>query len=119
MHTFGHPCRMDELNEIAYNYKLNLVEDSAESLGSLSRDSYRYNCKLGILSFNGNKIITTGGGGAILTNDPEIAKKAKHITKLQKSHTSGSIHDELGFNYRLPNINAALGCAQLENIEKF
>ena len=75
---------------------------------------------MGILSFNGNKIITTGGGGAILTNDPEIAKKAKHITQTAKvPHKWEYIHDELGFNYRLPNINAALGCAQLENIEKF
>jgi len=116
MHTFGHPVDLDSLVELCHRYKLELVEDAAESLGSFYKGIHTGNWgKASALSFNGNKIITTGGGGAILTNDDQLAKLAKHLTTTAKvSHKWSFIHDQVGFNYRMPNINAALGCAQLE-----
>ncbi|MFA6290436.1 MAG: LegC family aminotransferase [Victivallales bacterium] len=121
MHTFGHPCRINELSAICGKYGITLVEDAAESLGSLYRGKHTGMFgKAGVLSFNGNKIITTGGGGMIITDDANFAKKAKHITTTAKiPHKWEYVHDETGYNYRLPNINAALGCAQLEQLEGF
>ena len=118
MHTFGHPVDMDELMDLASEFKLVVVEDAAESLGSIYRGKHTGTLgKLGVLSFNGNKTITTGGGGAILTNDPELARRAKHLTTTAKlPHAWEYRHDEVGYNYRMPNINAALGCAQLEQL---
>lgn len=120
MHTFGHPGDLDELMAIARDFGLVIVEDAAESLGSSyhGRHTGLFGL-LGALSFNGNKTITTGGGGAILTNDPEIAQRAKHITTTAKlPHKWEYRHDEVGYNYRMPNLNAALGCAQLEQLPK-
>lgn len=121
MHTFGHPCAIDELINIARKFNLILVEDAAESLGSFYKGQHTGTFgELGVLSFNGNKTITTGGGGAILTDNLELAAKAKHLTTTAKmSHSWEYNHDAVGFNYRLPNLNAALGCAQLEQIESF
>ena len=118
MHTFGHPVEMDSLIDLASEFSLVLVEDAAESLGSTYKGIQTGTMgKLGVLSFNGNKTITTGGGGAILTNDPELARRAKHLTTTAKlSHTWEYSHDEVGYNYRMPNVNAALGCAQLEQL---
>lgn len=120
MHTFGHPSEMEKLIEVAETFHLVVVEDAAESLGSKYKDRHTGTFgNLGILSFNGNKIITTGGGGAILTSSKELASRAKHITTTAKlPHKWEFTHDEIGFNYRMPNLNAALGCAQLSNIEK-
>ena len=120
MHTFGHPCQIDKIVEICARYHVPVVEDSAESLGScyqgLHTGTYG---KLGVLSFNGNKTITTGGGGMILTNDDDMGKLAKHITTTaNKPHPWEFMHDMTAYNYRLPNINAALGCAQLEALPK-
>ena len=116
MHTFGHPVDMDLLLEVCSKYRITIIEDAAESLGSLYRGRHTGGFgKLGILSFNGNKTITTGGGGAILTNDEALADKAKHLTTTAKlPHQWKYFHDESGYNYRMPNINAALGCAQME-----
>lgn len=121
MHVFGHPVDLDPLFEVCKNFKLFLIEDAAESLGSFYRGKHTGNWgKLSVLSFNGNKIITTGGGGAILTNDPSIADRAKHLSTTAKiPHKWEYNHNEIGYNYRLPNINAALGCAQIENLPKF
>jgi perosamine synthetase len=121
MHTFGHPCEMLELLEIADEFGLVLVEDAAESLGSTYRGQHTGSFgKLSAVSFNGNKIITTGGGGAILTNDEELADEAKHLTTTAKvSHRWEYNHDRIGYNFRMPNINAALGCAQLEKLPMF
>ena len=118
MHTFGHPVDMDELMDLASEFKLVVVEDAAESLGSTYKGKHTGTLgKLGVLSFNGNKTITTGGGGAILTNNPELARRAKHLTTTAKlPHAWEYRHDEVGYNYRMPNINAALGCAQLEQL---
>ncbi|MEI7612340.1 MAG: LegC family aminotransferase [Betaproteobacteria bacterium] len=118
MHTFGHPANLDELMSVAHDYKLALVEDAAESLGSYYNGRHTGTFGLmGTLSFNGNKTITTGGGGAILTNDVEIARHAKHLTTTAKlPHAWEYRHDEIGYNYRMPNLNAALGCAQLEQL---
>ncbi len=118
MHTFGHPVDIDGVLAISRDFHLALVEDAAESLGSTVRGRHTGTFGLmGTLSFNGNKTITTGGGGAILTNDTELAKRAKHLTTTAKvPHRWKYVHDEVGFNYRLPNINAALGCAQLERL---
>jgi len=116
MHTFGHPSDMPGLLEVAGRFELPVVEDAAESLGSLlgGRHTGTFG-RVGVLSFNGNKIITTGGGGAILTDDMHLARQLKHITTTSKiAHRWEFVHDMAGFNYRLPNINAALGCAQLE-----
>lgn len=121
MHTFGHPVDLDRLVEVCNRYRLELVEDAAESLGSYYRGRHTGNLgRVSALSFNGNKVITTGGGGAILTNDPELGKLAKHLTTTARvPHKWSFIHDRIGYNYRLPNINAALGCAQLEELPGF
>jgi len=118
MHTFGHPCRIDEISSICAEYNIVLIEDAAESLGSFYKNKHTGLFGLaGILSFNGNKTITTGGGGIIITDDETFAKKAKHITTTAKiQHSWEYNHDMIGYNYRLPNINAALGCAQMEEL---
>lgn len=118
MHVFGHPSDINALMAVARRWNLALVEDAAESLGSYyhGRHTGNFGC-LAALSFNGNKVVTTGGGGAILTNDSELAKRAKHIsTTARVTHQWNFVHDEIGYNYRMPNINAALGCAQLERL---
>jgi perosamine synthetase len=121
MHTFGHPVDLDPLLDICERWNLIMVEDAAESLGSYYKRIHTGNFgKASAMSFNGNKIITTGGGGAILTNDEKLADYAKHLTTTAKlPHRWKYEHDEIGFNYRMPNINAALGCAQLEHLEDF
>ena len=121
MHTFGHPCDMDGLLAVAHDYRLVLVEDAAESLGSLYQGQHTGTFGLlGTLSFNGNKIVTAGGGGAIMTNDERLADQAKHLTTTAKQpHRWEYIHNEVGYNFRMPNLNAALGFAQLEQIPKF
>lgn len=121
MHTFGQPVDLDPLVEMCKRYKLELIEDAAESVGSFYKGRHTGNWgKLGAVSFNGNKVITTGGGGAILTNDEGLGKIAKHITTQAKvPHRWLFNHDQIGYNYRLPNINAALGCAQLEQLPDF
>lgn len=118
MHVFGHPCQLDELADLARRWKLVLIEDAAESLGSYYRGQHTGNVgRLSALSFNGNKVVTTGGGGAILTNDGALGKRAKHLTTTARTpHRWSFLHDEIGYNYRLPNLNAALGCAQLERL---
>jgi aminotransferase in exopolysaccharide biosynthesis len=118
MHTFGHPVDIDGLLAIAHDFNIALVEDAAESLGSYYHGQHTGTFGLlGTLSFNGNKTITTGGGGAILTNDAALARHAKHLTTTAKlPHAWEFRHDEIGYNYRLPNLNAALGCAQLEQL---
>jgi len=118
MHAFGHPARIDRLLAVAADWEIPVVEDAAESLGSLL-DGAPLGARglIGATSFNGNKIVTTGGGGAILTDDDALADRAKHLTTTAKQpHPWAFIHDEPGFNYRLPNVNAALGCAQLEQL---
>jgi aminotransferase in exopolysaccharide biosynthesis len=120
MHTFGFPCIIDELVDICNHWNIPLVEDAAEALGSeyKGRKVGSFG-KLAVFSFNGNKIVTSGGGGMIVTNDLELAKKAKHITTTAKvPHAYEFIHDEVGYNFRMPNINAALLCAQLEQLDK-
>lgn len=121
MHTFGHPCRIDEIVEICSKHHIKVVEDAAESMGSLYKGRHTGTFgDIGMLSFNGNKILTTGGGGMLLFNDAEMAKRAKHITTQAKvSHPWEYVHDEVGYNYRMPNINAALGLAQLEQLDTF
>ena len=121
MHTFGFPCRIAEIAEICAEWGIALVEDAAESLGSYADDCHTGSfSKMATLSFNGNKIITTGGGGMIITDDEELAKRAKHITTTAKvPHLYEFVHDEIGYNYRMPNINAALGCAQMERLNEF
>jgi perosamine synthetase len=118
MHTFGHPVDLDALLEICERWHLTLVEDAAESLGSCYKGRHTGTFgRISALSFNGNKIITTGGGGAILSNDVELAKQAKHLTTTARvQHRWSFIHDQIGYNYRMPNLNAALGCAQLEQL---
>lgn len=118
MHTFGHPVDIEGLLALARDFNLALVEDAAESLGSTYKGQHTGTFGLlGTLSFNGNKTITTGGGGAILTNDSTLARNAKHLTTTAKlPHAWEYRHDEIGYNYRLPNLNAALGCAQLEQL---
>ena len=121
VHTFGHPCRIDEIKEICDNWQITLVEDAAESLGSYYKNRHTGTFgKLGVFSFNGNKIITSGGGGAIVTDDENLAKRAKHLTTTAKiPHPYEYMHNEIGYNYRMPNINAALLVAQLEQLERF
>lgn len=121
MHTFGFPVDLDPLIQIARDWGLPLVEDAAESLGSTYKGKHTgLFGLLGTLSFNGNKIVTTGGGGAILTSDKEIAARAKHLSTTAKvAHPWAYVHDAVGYNYRMPNINAALGCAQLEQLDHF
>lgn len=121
MHTFGHPVDLDELAKVCQSFGITLIEDAAESLGSFYKG--RHTGQWGLLSaisFNGNKTITTGGGGAILTNDEELGRLAKHITTTAKTpHRWEFNHDMVGYNYRMPNINAAMGCAQLEQLPSF
>lgn len=121
MHTFGHPVDLDGLLAIARDFNLVLIEDAAESLGSLYDGKHTGTFGLvSAFSFNGNKTITTGGGGAILTGDVELAKRAKHLTTTARVSNQWVFeHDEIGYNYRMPNINAALGCAQLEQLPGF
>lgn len=118
MHCFGHPVDMEGLLEVAARWRLEVVEDAAESLGSFrnGRHTGRFG-RVAALSFNGNKILTTGGGGAILTDDEALAQRARHLTTTARvAHRWSFVHDEVGYNYRLPNLNAALGCAQLERL---
>jgi len=121
MHTFGLPCKIDEIASICEQWKIALVEDAAESLGSYYKDRHTgIFGKVGIFSFNGNKTVTCGGGGALITNDEAIAKRAKHLTTQAKvPHKWEFFHDEIGYNYRMPNLNAALACAQLEQVAMF
>jgi perosamine synthetase len=121
MHTFGHPVEIDRISEICQRYHIPVVEDAAESLGSFYQDRHTGTAgKMGVLSFNGNKIITTGGGGMIITDDTQLAQRAKHLTTTAKQpHRWEFYHDEIGYNYRLPNINAALGVAQVEQLPIF
>ncbi len=121
MHTFGHPVHLAELVALCNDWRLELVEDAAESIGSLYRGRHTGTFgKIGALSFNGNKTITTGGGGMLLFQDEELATLAKHLTTQAKvPHRWEFVHDHIGYNYRMPNINAALGCAQLEHIEEY
>lgn len=121
MHTFGFPCRIEEIAQICSDWGIALVEDAAESLGSYVNGRHTGTFgQVATLSFNGNKVITTGGGGMIITNDEVLAKRAKHITTTAKiPHPYEFVHDEVGYNYRLPNLNAALGCAQMERLPEF
>lgn len=118
MHVFGHPCDISELMRVAERWRLVVVEDAAEAVGSRWRGRHLGTFgALGALSFNGNKIVTTGGGGAVLSHDPELGLRAKHLTTTAKvPHVWAFDHDEIGWNYRMPNLNAALGCAQLERL---
>ena len=118
MHTFGHPVDMDNLSRVCRKWNIVIVEDAAESLGSYYKKKHTgLFGQLGIFSFNGNKIITSGGGGAIVTDNEELAKRARHLSTTAKvGHDWEFIHDEIGYNYRLPGINAALACAQLEKL---
>ena len=120
MHTFGVPCRIREIAEICAYWRISLIEDAAEALGSFVDGKHVGNFgESAAFSFNGNKLITTGGGGMLVTGDEEIATRAKHISTTAKiPHPYEFVHDEVGFNYRMPNLNAALGCAQLEEIER-
>lgn len=121
MHTFGHPVRIEEIAALCEEWHIELVEDAAESIGSLYKGKHTGTFgRIGAISFNGNKTITTGGGGMLLFNDEDLGKYAKHITTQAKiPHRWEFRHDHIGFNYRMPNINAALGCAQLENLDKY
>ncbi|MDO5571744.1 MAG: LegC family aminotransferase [Bacteroidales bacterium] len=121
MHTFGHPVLIEELVNVCNDYNIELVEDAAESIGSLYKGKHTGTFgKIGAISFNGNKTITTGGGGMLLFKDEELANYAKHITTQAKvPHRWEFVHDNIGYNYRMPNINAALGCAQLENLDRY
>jgi aminotransferase in exopolysaccharide biosynthesis len=121
MHTFGFPCRISEIAEICADWKIALVEDAAESLGSYVGKKHTGKfASIATLSFNGNKVITTGGGGMLITDDSDLAIRAKHITTTAKvPHPYEFIHDEVGYNYRMPNLNAALGCAQMERLDDF
>lgn len=121
MHSYGHPCRIEEIKKILHKYHIFLIEDAAESLGSFYKNKHTGTFgKLGVISFNGNKIITSGGGGCIITNDKKLAKKAKHLTTTAKiPHKWEFKHDMIGYNYRMPNLNAALLLAQLEKLKYF
>ena len=125
VHVFGHPADMQSISEIAGKYDLKVVEDATESLGSFYKNfhgSQKYTgtvSDFGCLSFNGNKLITTGGGGMILTNNSKLAERAKYLTTQAKDDVENYIHHEIGFNYRLTNIQAAIGCAQMEKVDQF
>jgi len=121
MHTFGHPCKIDEIKDICNKYHIALIEDAAESLGSYYKNKHTGTFgQMGVMSFNGNKIITAGGGGCIITDDETLAKKAKHLTTTAKvPHKWKYAHDMIGYNYRMPNLNAALLVAQLEQLDGF
>ena len=121
MHTFGFPVHLDELFKVCNKWNIPVVEDAAEAIGSEyhARPIGSFG-KLGVFSFNGNKIVTSGGGGAIVTNDVELGTKAKHLTTTAKvPHPYEYVHDEIGYNFRMPNLNAALACAQLEQLDRF
>jgi aminotransferase in exopolysaccharide biosynthesis len=121
MHTFGHPCRIDEIVNICNSYNIPVVEDAAESMGSFYKNQHTGTFgRIGVLSYNGNKVITTGGGGMLLFNDLALGLKAKHLsTQAKVAHPWDFNHDEIGYNYRMPNINAALGLAQMEQLPEF
>ena len=121
MHTFGHPCRIEDIVTICDKYNIPVIEDAAESIGSFYKGKHTGTFgKIGVLSYNGNKTITSGGGGMLLTDDTELAEKAKHITTQSKiPHRWEYNHDAIGYNYRMPNLNAALGCAQMEQLDDF
>ena len=121
MHTFGHPVRLDELVGLCQKWQIELVEDAAESLGSYYKGRHTGTLgRVGVLSFNGNKTITTGGGGMLLFNDKQLADRAKHLsTQAKVPHRWAFEHDAVGYNYRMPNLNAALGCAQMEELPRF
>lgn len=125
MHTFGHPVNMAALKTVCQQWQIAIVEDAAEALGSfIDNDAGCQHCgtlgDMGVLSFNGNKVITTGGGGAVLTNNDQLAERLRHLSTTAKTpHAWEYHHDEIGFNYRMPGINAALGCAQMEQLNKF
>ena len=121
MHTFGLPCRIEEIASICNDWNISLIEDAAESLGSYVGDRHTGTFgEMATLSFNGNKVITTGGGGMLITDNADLAKRAKHITTTAKvPHPYEFVHDEIGYNYRMPNLNAALGCAQMERLDEF
>ena len=121
MHTFGHPVRIEEIAVLCKEYHIELIEDAAESIGSTYKGKHTGTFgKIGAISFNGNKTITTGGGGMMLFMDEELGAYAKHITTQAKiPHRWEFRHDHIGYNYRMPNINAALGCAQLENLDRY
>src|SRR5690606_22349085 len=120
MHTFGFPLRVDEVVEICERWHIPVIEDAAESLGSYYKEKHTGNFGLlATFSFNGNKTVTSGGGGAIITNDESLAKRIKHLsTTAKQPHAWEFAHDDVGYNYRMPNLNAALACAQLEQLEK-
>tara|TARA_B100001741_G_C16463625_1_gene556420 strand:- start:430 stop:1095 length:666 start_codon:yes stop_codon:yes gene_type:complete len=121
MHSYGHPCKIDEIKKICDDYSIFLIEDAAESVGSFYKNRHTGTFgHLGVMSFNGNKIITAGGGGCIVTSDKVLAEKAKHLSTTAKvSHKWEFNHDMVGYNYRMPNINAALLLAQLEKLNDF
>ena len=120
VHVLGNMCDMDKLMELSNRFKLEVVEDASESLGSYFNDNHSGTYgRIGVFSFNGNKIITTGGGGMIVTNDEDIAKKAKHLTTQAKTNPNEYLHDEIGYNYRLVNVLAAIGVAQMEQLNDF
>jgi perosamine synthetase len=121
MHTFGHPADLDGLADVCAHFRITMVEDAAESLGSYYKKQHTGNRgRVAALSFNGNKVLTTGGGGAILTNDEDLGRLGKHLTTTARvTHPWDLTHDRVGYNYRMPNINAALGCAQLEQLPEF
>ena len=121
MHTFGNPCRVDEIKAICDEYNICLIEDAAESLGSLYKGKHTGTYgEMAVMSFNGNKIITAGGGGCIVTGNEALAKQAKHLTTTAKvPHKWAFNHDQVGYNYRMPNLNAALLVAQLEQLDSF
>lgn len=121
MHTFGHACRIDEIKTICEEHNISLIVDAAEAMGSFYQDKHLGTFgELGVISFNGNKVMTTGGGGAIITNNEKLADRIKHLsTQAKVPHKWEYAHDEIGFNYRMPNINAALGLAQLEQLPDF
>lgn len=121
MHTFGHPMKIDELSAVCNEYHIELVEDATESIGSFYKGRHTGTFgRVGAISFNGNKTITTGGGGMLLFQDEELGRLAKHLTTQAKvPHRWAFVHDHIGYNYRMPNINAALGCAQMENLDRY
>jgi dTDP-4-amino-4,6-dideoxygalactose transaminase len=121
MHNLGHPARAEQIKEICSRFNVHVVEDAAESLGSYEGNKHTGRIgELGTLSFNGNKVITTGGGGAVITDDKNLADTVRHLTTTaKKPHPWLFLHDRVGFNYRMPNLNAALGCAQIKRLDKF
>jgi perosamine synthetase len=121
VHLFGHPCKIVECINLAKKYKLTIIEDSAEGLGSCYKNKHIGTFGLvGVLSFNGNKIITTGGGGVVITNSKNIADQVRHLSTVAKIKNKQELtHDLIGYNYRMPNLNASLGCAQIKKLKTF